>query len=539
MHSGIYRKGEVEMNVKEFLEKTNEELKEMEKAVATAYWNLATTGKKEFGEEVEKSEIKLRLYLSDKERFEFVKKVKDEEGLDEVEKRELTLLYNNMLPNQLPKEKIEEVVKKEVEMESIFANFRAKIDGKEVSNNEIDEILKSSKDIELRKKAWIAGKEIGKEIAPRLIEVIKLRNENAKILGYDNYYDMMMDLQELNTEQIHNMFHDFKEQTDDLFVEIKNEIDEILAKRFSIKKSELMPWHYSDLWFQEVPEIDDFDFDGLLKDKDLVKLTVDTYDSIGLDIKDIIERSDLFERKGKNQHAFTITIDKDKKDVRVLANVRPNVRWAETMLHEFGHASYDKYIDRNLPAILQEPAHIFTTEAVAMFFGRRARDAEWYKKIVGVDEKTYEEILPRLKRILRTQLAITARWVMAFVFFEKELYRSPDGDLNNLWYDTVHELQYINVPDERREYPDWAAKIHFGTAPVYYHNYLLGEMMASQMRDYIHENISQDILNKDVGTFFIDKIFKPGALYRWDHLLERATGETLNPVHMANQLKEK
>ena len=539
MHSGIYRKGEVEMNVKEFLEKTNEELKEMEKAVATAYWNLATTGKKEFGEEVEKSEIKLRLYLSDKERFEFVKKVKDEEGLDEVEKRELTLLYNNMLPNQLPKEKIEEVVKKEVEMESIFANFRAKIDGKEVSNNEIDEILKSSEDVELRKKAWIAGKEIGKEIAPRLIEVIKLRNENAKILGYDNYYDMMMDLQELNTEQIHNMFHDFKEQTDDLFVEIKNEIDEILAKRFSIKKSELMPWHYSDLWFQEVPEIDDFDFDGLLKDKDLVKLTVDTYDSIGLDIKDIIERSDLFERKGKNQHAFTITIDKDKKDVRVLANVRPNVRWAETMLHEFGHASYDKYIDRNLPAILQEPAHIFTTEAVAMFFGRRARDAEWYKKIVGVDEKTYEEILPRLKRILRTQLAITARWVMAFVFFEKELYRSPDGDLNNLWYDTVHELQYINVPDERREYPDWAAKIHFGTAPVYYHNYLLGEMMASQMRDYIHENISQDILNKDVGTFFIDKIFKPGALYRWDHLLERATGETLNPVHMANQLKEK
>jgi len=539
VHSGIYRKGEVEMNVKEFLEKTNEELKEMEKAVATAYWNLATTGKKEFGEEVEKSEIKLRLYLSDKERFEFVKKVKDEEGLDEVEKRELTLLYNNMLPNQLPKEKIEEVVKKEVEMESIFANFRAKIDGKEVSNNEIDEILKSSEDVELRKKAWIAGKEIGKEIAPRLIEVIKLRNENAKILGYDNYYDMMMDLQELNTEQIHNMFHDFKEQTDDLFVEIKNEIDEILAKRFSIKKSELMPWHYSDLWFQEVPEIDDFDFDGLLKDKDLVKLTVDTYDSIGLDIKDIIERSDLFERKGKNQHAFTITIDKDKKDVRVLANVRPNVRWAETMLHEFGHASYDKYIDKNLPAILQEPAHIFTTEAVAMFFGRRARDAEWYKKIVGVDEKTYEEILPRLKRILRTQLAITARWVMAFVFFEKELYRSPDGDLNNLWYDTVHELQYINVPDERREYPDWAAKIHFGTAPVYYHNYLLGEMMASQMRDYIHENISQDILNKDVGTFFIDKIFKPGALYRWDHLLERATGETLNPVHMANQLKEK
>ena len=527
------------MDIKGFLKKTNDELKVMEKRVAIAYWNLATTGKREYGEEVEKAEVAIRFYLSSKEMFEIVKASKERKDLTEVERRELKLLYDNMLPNQLPKERIEKTVKKEVEMESIFANFRAKIDGKEVSNNEIDDILKNSNDPDLRKKAWIAGKEIGKQIAPRLIELVKIRNENAKILGFSNYYDMRMELQELSTKQIHDMFHEFKGQTDDLFVEIKDKIDTVLSKRFNISVKELMPWHYADLWFQEVPEIDNYDYDGLLKNKDLVELTVKTYDSIGLDIRDIVDRSDLFERKGKNQHAFTITIEKEKKDVRVLANVRPNVRWAETMLHEYGHASYDKYIDKSLPDILQEPAHIFTTEAVAMFFGRRARDGEWYRKIVGADSNTYKEITPRLTTLLKTQLAITARWVMAFVFFEKELYSAPDGDLNNLWYDTVHELQYINVPEERRKSPDWAAKIHFGTAPVYYHNYLLGEMMASQMRDYIKKNISEDILNKNVGEFFVEKIFKPGALYRWDELLKRATGETLNPIHMANQLKEK
>ncbi len=527
------------MNKEEFFKKTNDDLKVMEKKVATAYWNLATTGKKEFGEEVEKAEGEMRLYLSNKDLFKTVKTIKDEENLTETEKREIKLLYDNMIPNQLSEERIKETVKKEVEMESIFANFRAKIDGKEVSNNEIDDILKNSNDTTLRKKAWIAGKEIGKEIAPKLIELIKIRNENARSLGYNNYYDMMMELQELSTEQIHNMFHSFKEQTDDLFVEVKDQIDSALSRRFNISKKELMPWHYADLWFQEVPEIDDYDYDSLLRNKDLVDLTIKTYDSIGLNIRDIIERSDLFERKGKNQHAFTITIEKEKKDVRVLANIRPNIRWAETMLHEYGHASYDKYIDRRLPDILQEPSHIFTTEAVAMFFGRRARDGEWYKKIVGVNENTYKEISSRLKMLLKIQLAITARWVMAFVFFEKELYSAPEGDLNNLWYDTVHELQYINVPKDRRTYPDWAAKIHFGTAPVYYHNYLLGEMMGSQMRDYIKSNISEDILNKNVGEFFVEKIFKPGALYRWDELLKRATGESLNPTHMANQLKEK
>jgi len=135
-----------------------------------------------------------------------------------------------------------------------------------------------------------------------------------------------------------------------------------------------------------------------------------------------------------------------------------------------------------------------------------------------------------MKRLMRNQLMITARWVMTFVFFEKELYQNPDRkDLNELWYNTVNELQHLNIPNERKGYPD----------PVYYHNYLLGEMMASQMRHHITKNISENILSKNVGEFFDEKIFKPGSLYRWNELLTRVTGETLNPVHLANQLKEK
>ncbi|RLD19062.1 MAG: peptidase M3A and M3B thimet/oligopeptidase F [Caldiserica bacterium] len=527
------------MNIKTFLEEINSNIQRMWEHTAMAYWNLATTGKEEYGKEVEKAEIEMRMYLSDKNRFEIVKKAKSDESLSEVEKREIKLLYDSMLPNQLPEEKIQEAVKKEVEIESLFANFRAKIDGKKVSNNEIDNILKNSTDIGLRKKAWLAGKEIGKEMGPRIIELIKLRNENAKLLGFSNYYDMMMDLQELSTKEIHNMFHKFKEETDSLFADIKDEIDTTLSKKLSSEKPKLMPWHYSDLWFQEAPGVDEFDYDSLLKDKDLVELTKNTYSSMGLDITDILERSDLYERKGKNQHAFTLSVDK-AGDVRVLANIRPNISSQETMLHEYGHAIYDKYINRELPFTLRGPAHIFTTEAVAMFFGRMARNGQWYQKLTGINDKTYEEISKKMKRLMRNQLMITARWVMTFVFFEKELYQNPDRkDLNELWYNTVNELQHLNIPNERKGYPDWSAKIHFGIAPVYYHNYLLGEMMASQMRHHITKNISENILSKNVGEFFDEKIFKPGSLYRWNELLTRVTGETLNPVHLANQLKEK
>ncbi|MGB9770260.1 MULTISPECIES: M2 family metallopeptidase [Caldisericum] len=527
------------MDIKELLNKVNSDLERLYKASAIAYWNLATTGKEEYAKELEQSEVELKLYLSNRDLFEMIKESleKYSDNLDSLEKRQLTILFNEMLPNQLPKEAIEEVVKREVEIETIYANYRPQIDGKEVSTNDIVEILKTSKDIEERKKAYLASKSIGGVIAPKLIELIKIRNENAKSLGFSNYYDMMMELQELSTDEIHSLFAKIKNDTDEVFTEIKDDIDTVIAKKFGVPKSEVKPWLYEDLFFQEVPSIDDYNYDEYLKDKDIVKLVMEVYSRIGLDIKDIVERSDLYERKGKNPHAFTISIDK-MKDVRVLENIRNDVKWLETTLHEYGHAVYDKYIDKSLPFILRDPAHIFTTEAVAMFFGRLARHPEFYEKILNIPEEKLSEISPRLMKLLRYQLAITTRWVITFVFFEKELYKNPDGDLNNLWYDIVHELQYVDLP-ERRNYPDWASKIHFGSSPVYYHNYLLGEILASQFSAYIKANFGDGFIKPQVGEFFVERVFKKGASLRWDDLVEFATKEPLNPAYLVSFIKEK
>ena len=53
-------------------------------------------------------------------------------------------------------------------------------------------------------------------------------------------------------------------------------------------------------------------------------------------------------------------------DVRVLCNIEPSERWMETMLHEFGHATYDREYDRTLPWLLRTAGHALTTEGVAM-----------------------------------------------------------------------------------------------------------------------------------------------------------------------------
>ena len=78
---------------------------------------------------------------------------------------------------------------------------------------------------------------------------------------------------------------------------------------------------------------------------DLEELTRKTYDNMGLEVCDVLAQSDLYERDGKNQHGFCLSVGREYPyDVRVLANVRPDSYWMDTMLHAFGHAIYDKYI---------------------------------------------------------------------------------------------------------------------------------------------------------------------------------------------------
>ena len=104
--------------------------------------------------------------------------------------------------------------------------------------------------------------------------------------------------------------------------------------------------------------------------------------------------------------------------------------------------------------------------------------------------------------------------------FEKQLYANPDQDLNRLWWDLVEKYQLMRRP-EGRNAPDWAAKIHFTIAPCYYHNYLLGEMLASQLHHAIVTQVLRQpegaqvsyVGRRPIGEFLRKKVFEPGDMY--------------------------
>jgi peptidyl-dipeptidase A len=261
------------------------------------------------------------------------------------------------------------------------------------------------------------------------------------------------------------------------------------------------------------------------------------YKDLGLEIEDILARSDLYERPGKCQHAFCTDIDR-QGDVRILANIAPSERWMATTLHEVGHGVYEKYLDMSLPYTLREPAHMLTTEAVAILMERSIRSAWFLTRYAGVPEEKARAMERDLKAHIRAKLLVFCRWCSVMLRFEQALYRDPEQDLDALWWDLVERYQFLTRPEGRKA-PDWAAKIHLSTAPVYYQNYLLGDLVASQLWDYIQKRVLSPgafFASPETGRYLVEKVFRPGSREVWSLWLKGATDEALNPEHFAGQI---
>jgi peptidyl-dipeptidase A len=524
-----------------FVENYEKEIAPLTAEYNRTYFDASITGKEEHYRKAEELHLKITKYYSDREKFKYLKKLKETNPFkDQILKRILTLLFNSFAEHQYRQELLEKIVQISNKLEQDYSTFRASLDGKNITDNEIDDVLNSSKDSEEVKKYWLASKQIGKEVFTEVIELAKLRNQAAQELEFNNYFEMSLQLSELNVNFLTELLDRLDSETLPRFKKLKNQIDSNLSEKFSIATDELMPWHYGDRFFQSGPKLFDVDFDSFYKEQNIENLTKKYYDSINLDISDILKKSDLYERVGKYQHAYCTNIDREG-DVRVLCNIKPNHRWMSTMLHEFGHAVYDKYISQKLPWTLREPAHIFTTEAIAMLFGRMASSTDFIENLTGANIKDKEKFNEEAFKSLQAEQLIFSRWVQVVFRFEKAMYENPDGDLNSLWKNLVSKYQLLNYPSGRNE-PDWAAKIHIALYPAYYQNYILGELLASQLYFYLkdkvlktHNSFTSFYGAKDVGEYLKNLFFSYGSLYRWDELIEKATGEKLNPKYYIKQ----
>ena len=502
-----------------------------------ANWEANVNGTDEAWARNEKASIAYISFFTDKEAFAELKEIKESQLVKEpLLARQVELIYNMYLQGQIDTSLISQQVRMETEINKKYGNFRATVNGKQLSDNEVESILRSSTNSTELQAAWEGHKMIGPVVAEDVIKLVKHRNKIAQQLGFSNYHQMSLELSGQKPEDVTRIFDELDSLTRGNFTQLKGEIDTYFSKRYNIPEADLRPWHYQNRYFQEAPEIYPVDFDKYYTDKDPAQLAAKYYEGLGLPVDAILAKSDLYEKPGKNQHAFSTDIDR-AGDVRTLDNIKPDANWMNTILHELGHGVYQYYNDMSLPFTLRDAAHTFTTEAIANYFGRLATNPAWMNYMGIIDEKEMNSIADDSFRALRLQQLVFSRWAQVMYRFEKSMYENPDQDLNQLWWDIVEKYQMVQEP-EGRDMPDWASKIHIALYPCYYHNYLLGELLASQFNNYVTTNVvkgNTDADMKAVGEYFKTNVFMQGARYQWNEMIEKATGEKLTAKYYAMQ----
>jgi peptidyl-dipeptidase A len=506
----------------------------------------------------EKANEAYAAFTGSKENIEQARKFLEQKNkLTELQRKQLEVILFAAGNNpQTVADLVKERIKAETAQGEKLYGYNYTIDGKTVSTNHVDDILKTSADPAERRKAWEASKEVGKGLKAGLVNLRRLRNETVKALGYNDFFTYQVSEYGMGTDDMMDMMKKLNQELRPLFRELHTYARYELAKKYGAKEvpdyipADWLPNRWAQDWSSMVT-VEGLDLDGILKTKTkewIVTEGEDFYKSLGFAAlpPSFWEKSSLYpyaenSKVKKNNHASAWHMDLDK-DVRSLMSVEPNSEWFETSNHELGHIYYYMtYTNPDVPPLLRGGANRAYHEAMGSLMGLAAMQKPFLvnKGLVDANAKT-DEVQNLLKEALNYAVFIPfAAGTMSE--FEKSLYTDnlSEDQFNKKWWELVKKYQGVVPPADRgEEYCDAATKTHINDDAAQYYDYALSYVILFQLHDHIAKKIlKQDPRatnyygNKEVGNFLRD-IMYPGASKDWREVLKEKTGDDLNAKAM-------
>jgi peptidyl-dipeptidase A len=553
--------GERKNDVQVFLDDYNSTYSKLYYASAQAAWKTNTEIRE--GDTVNAyhsrvADEALAAFTGSVENIENAKRyLDDKEKLGPLQARQLeAILFNAGSDPQTVAPLVKEKIKASIAQTEKLFGFAFKLEGKPISTNEIDEILREENDLGKRLSAWEASKEVGKELKEGLVNLRRLRNTTVQALDYADFFSYQVSDYGMTTAEMMEMMRRLNQELRPLYRELHTYARYQLAKKYGVKEvPDFLPAHWlPNRWAQDwsaLLEVEGLDIDQVLSEKDakwIVQEGESFYKSLGFPSlpRTFWDKSSLYPYPAdsavkKNNHASAWHLDLDQ-DVRSLMSVEPNAEWFETSNHELGHIYYFMtYTNPDVPPVLRNGANRAFHEAMGSMMGMAAMQKPYLigRGLVDENSKT-DSIRLLLKEALQHVIFIPfSAGVMSE--FEKALYADdlPAGEFNSKWWALVKQYQGVVPPAERGEqYCDAATKTHINDDAGQYYDYALSTVLMFQLHQHIAEKILKQsptatnyFGNKEIGDF-LKKIMYPGASRDWREVLKDATGEDMNAKAM-------
>lgn len=515
-----------------------------EKMAAKADEDMAAfTGNKDIIE-------KTKLYLENKSE------------LNDLQIRQLnTILFNAGANPETAGDLVKQKIAAQNKQTAALYGFKFTVNGKEVTPNDIDEVLQKSTNEKERLATWLACKEVGKVLKSGVTDLRDLRNKCVQALGYKDYFAYQASEYGMTTDELISATRGMIKDLWPLYRELHTWARYELAKKYNKPVPEYIPAHWlPNRWGQEwtaLVKVDGFNLDPILEKKGadwIVKTGEEYYKSIGFNAlpNTFWEKSSLYpvEAKAgykKNTHASAWHMN-NADDVRSLMSVIPNTEWWSTVLHELGHIYYYlSYSNPDVPIVLRTGANRAYHEAFGTMMGLASLQKPFLQGLGMMDKNTVtNDTLILLKEAL--EYVVHIPWGSGTMTeFEYNLYckNLSQDQYNKKWWDLAKRFQGIVPPTERgEEYCDAATKTHINDDPAQYYDYSMSNVLLFQF----HQHISTNILkqnphqtnywgNKGVGEF-LQVVMKPGASVDWIEHLKKSIGQEFSAKPMLDYFSE-
>jgi peptidyl-dipeptidase A len=419
-----------------------------------------------------------------------------------------------------------------------------------VSANDLDRMLRTSRVLKEREHVWNAAKEIGRQLKPGLVELVSLRNQVAREMGYSSFFALEVADYGMPVPEMMALMDGTLEAIGPLFDQLHCFAKHTLAERYRQPVPRLIPAHWlANRWAQTWPGlVESRKLDPFFKSKTrefIVRTAEDFYVSLGFARlpEGFWQKSDLYPvastaKRKKNSHASAWHID-GERDVRSLMSVEPNAQWFGTSHHELGHVYYDlAYARPEVPYLLRTGANRAFHEAIGELARLASEQIPYLRKLGIVRQGQEPDATAALLESALDSVVFLPFAAGTMTHFEHDLYESdlPPAEWQARWWQYVTRFQGVQAPRARAdELCDACTKTHINDDPAQYYDYALASLITFQLHDHICSKIlRQDVRSCDysgsheVGQF-LQQLLALGATRDWRAVMREATGEDIGP----------
>lgn len=389
-------------------------------------------------------------------------------------------------------------------------------------------------DEDIRKACFDAMEQLATTSLPDYLEIVKLRNEYARGLGYEDFYAYKVEKEDgMTKKELFALFDAIYDKTKYAYKNLRK-----LEKKIpGLRK----PWNFSYLMAGDFTKEEDpyFQFEEALSRWGR------SFAALGIDYKGGTLQLDLLDRKGKWNNGFChwpdlVHYEKGKRipgssnfTCNVVAGqVGSGVQGYNTLFHEGGHAAHFLNAEEQEVVLNNEyaPMSMSWAETQSMFLDTLFSSIEWKTRYArNAEGAGYPfELYERKERKLAVGKPLSLNGIMFVANYEREIYEAKDL--------TVEKVQNIARWQYRKYFDHDGDSLRALNIPhIYswessgsYHGYALAILALSQWRAYFYKKYGYIVDNSQVGKEMV-KVWKLGARNTFKEFVIVATGKKLTP----------